>query len=686
MKIKNEKLKGKNNKLKQHCLTFLFALGGKEAAVSNALAGVFAKQKLQLLLLAWTLIAIIACSSPSGGGGQTLTPYIITGSGTDFTATYNGAMVAGAENQPIQTVIDAIKADTTGEDCAIQFGSGGIALSIGTNYISFNNSGGNSWGKITLLGSISSSNTSATAGTIVLADTVSIDSKADVANSANGGRAINNTGTGTVNITAGTVSSIGANGIAINNQSTGVIAVSGTALVTSASNSTTAGTITLNNDGTDTAARLIVSGGTVKNTSSGKAIFNGSRGAVHISGGTVEANTGQAIYDYNRGKITISGAALVTSANTNYTASGTIYMDSFDFSSDKNDILLEISGGTVKNTAANGNAIFNDKPNVITISGGIVEASGGAQSSAIYNNSLGTVNISGGTVKGANGVAIYNRDEGRINISGTALVTSARGTGMGTIHLMDPGTVYVGDSRLVISGGTVSNTSSGSAVYNDTTRDTTVSGGTVINTGTGSAIYHNKTGQVRINGGTVSAVSGNAIYNGSTGEVIVNGGTITSASGSALTDGTIYCYSNSVKVTVTSGTVSNTGSGDAIKSNGNNTTISGGLAKATAGMAVNASYITISGGTAFAYGTSIGGSDVVRLSNLTPTGNGLIIWWNNNANASPYTRNTNTDIKNFHAVGTTPTIVWDIDNGAHGIRYTNGANTGFIPIEGVTVQ
>ncbi|MDR2580598.1 MAG: hypothetical protein LBC85_06370, partial [Fibromonadaceae bacterium] len=48
--------------------------------------------------------------------------FIITGSGTSFTATRDGSPF-GTANQPIQTVINAIRAEC-GTGCGIQFGDG----------------------------------------------------------------------------------------------------------------------------------------------------------------------------------------------------------------------------------------------------------------------------------------------------------------------------------------------------------------------------------------------------------------------------------------------------------------------------------------------------------------------------------------------------------------------------------
>ena len=91
------------------------------------------------------------------------------------------------------------------------------------------------------------------------------------------GVAIYNASTGALNISDATVSATTGN--AIHNNSTGVITVSGNATrITSANTSN--GTIYLANSGTATAARLIITGGTVENTANStsvSAIYNNSR-------------------------------------------------------------------------------------------------------------------------------------------------------------------------------------------------------------------------------------------------------------------------------------------------------------------------------------------------------------------------------------------------------------------------
>jgi len=297
---------------------------------------------------------------------QTATPgfvYIITGSGTTFTATRNGAAF-GTADQPIQDVINAIRSDAAGAACTIQFGNGTNVLNIGTASVSFNNSGG-TWGALTLTGKITANVSNTSSGTISISSPVSVTSGADITNTNTNDSANAVYSRGALAITGGTVSAAGMSP-AVYNNSTGAVTISG---------------------------------GTVSATgSNGYAVSNASTGAVSISGGTVSATgwNGRAVYNASTGKITVSQAAgattLVTSANTD-AAQGTIYLrDSGSGTAAR----LEITGGTVENTSATtGNAIRNDSTGAVTISGGTVSKAGSGTNAnyAIYNNSTGTVTI-----------------------------------------------------------------------------------------------------------------------------------------------------------------------------------------------------------------------------------------------------------------------------------------------------
>jgi len=286
-------------------------------------------------------------------------PYIITPGITNFTATRRGLPVTGATNAAITNVISAIRTAANGAACVIQFGDNDV-LSIGDNSVRFNNTGG-TWGAITLTGSITSSTMISTAGTIVLADNVSIESRGNIANNfgnANG-RAINNTGTGTVTISSGTVSAF--IGQAVSNTSTGLIIVSGNAVVTSANTVSDAGTIVIAESGTATEPRLIITGGTVSNSGMFNfpvAVSNSSTGVVTISGGTISATTGQAVRNTSTGAVTISGGTIST-------MSGAAVSDTRG--------TINISGGTI--SSMTGMAVANTL-GTTTISGGTISVEG----------------------------------------------------------------------------------------------------------------------------------------------------------------------------------------------------------------------------------------------------------------------------------------------------------------------
>lgn len=396
------------------------------------------------------LFSFTACGSGGGGGsgnegGYSITAdYIITGSGAEFTAFDKNGNIVGTADEPIDDVIGGIKADAAAnaiDGCSIQFGKDDSILDIEEEFISFNNSSG-SWGKITLLGKITSANSTAGRGTIFLAggDSISIDSYADIANTSSG-NAIMHNGDGSLTINGGTVKADA--GVAVyhnNNISSGKIIISG-GIVTSKNTNPSSGTINLADIGGTTDTRLEISGGTVSNTSAeptGNAIYNNSIGAVNIIGGTVTttAKIGSAICNKNtgevsisagtveakeadigkqgytitdsKGKITISGTALVTSA---FHPGATIYCESAASN-------IEITGGTVRNTS-DGHAIVNGSSNgnagTVTISAGTVESIGAAINSPYAG---GVVNVSGGLIRGTINRAISCHASVMLTISG----------------------------------------------------------------------------------------------------------------------------------------------------------------------------------------------------------------------------------------------------------------------------
>jgi hypothetical protein len=195
-------------------------------------------------------------------------------------------------------------------------------------------------------------------------------------------------------------------------------------------NNNSSGIAILNNSGT-----LNITGGTVSATAGGNAIRQSSSGTVNISGGTVSAETGNAVYQYGGGVINVLPGANITSANT---ATGTI-----NLVSGYSTVRLAITGGTIANTAANGNAIYNASAGAInlsgtpTITGKIMRASTGnltviagfVPSDKYYtldfSSYSGTAVESGGTF--IESFIVANSGYGLTEGSGNALITAYTG-------------------------------------------------------------------------------------------------------------------------------------------------------------------------------------------------------------------------------------------------------------------
>jgi hypothetical protein len=294
----------------------------------------------------------------------------------------------------------------------------------------------------------------------------------NTANSANG-RAIYNASTGGVTISGGTVEA--SNGYAVHNNTTGALTVSGGTVANILGN---ANARAINNAST---GAVTISGGTVK-TTAGNAVYNNNTGAVSISGGRVEATTGMAVYNVSTGKITVSNYAVITSANET-AANGTIYLATATGTATR----LEMTGGTVENTANNANA------------------------RAIYNASTGGVIIGGGTVKSVNGYTVHNNIAGALTVSGGTIENMFNNANAHAINNVAAGTI-------TISGGTVKATE-GKAVYQNNALNLT-----------GGAVFAYGTSDADVITGSYMATGGNGIilaWNQAAGNTTYTDGTTT---------------------------------------------------------------------------------------------------------------------------------------------------------------
>jgi len=295
--------------------------------------------------IAVIILSLTVCSNPAGDNGDNgdtppppPAPYIITGSGTSFTATRDGTAIPDASGVTIPNLMTAIRAHAAGEDITIQFGSGGDDVLDIRVPMDFNNTGGD-WGStVTLTGSITGSITDDY--TIqVQGIPLSIISTANIAKTNGTNGAINYQGTGTLTINSGTVSRMYSAG----SQLLATINIGGN-------------------------SRLIMTGGTVQSTSETAIIsFSNHPEAISISGGTVQATTGTAIRTSGAnasGIIRISDTAVIRSQNI-ANNSGTICLDD---SAAATTHRLIMTGGQVINDAdaqtnANASAIRNRSVN-----------------------------------------------------------------------------------------------------------------------------------------------------------------------------------------------------------------------------------------------------------------------------------------------------------------------------------
>jgi hypothetical protein len=520
-----------------------------------------------------------------------------------------------------------------------------------------------------------------------------------------------------INISGGTVSSTTGNAVR-RGYGNGKITVSGTAKVTSENTNSIEGTIYLTS-GTMLAEGLFIEGGTVENTARGNVIYGNYGSDINISGGTVQANTGTAVYlggDYR--KITVSGTAKVTSANTSYSG-GTIFLERRSVGASP--ALFDIEGGTVENTAS-GNAVYDASGTsafdggTITISGGEVKATTG---DAVRGNGYGTINISGGTMSATTGSAVYG--SGTVNITGGTMQATTGIAAYGSSITLGgnpsiTGRIYYSTGKLSVVTGSNAFAPSAGKIYTLDLVNYANDYVAVVNGATFSSNFKMqndkwflvqsgsnliaKTYYYYITGGGTSFT---ARMGSTAGEVVTgaNGVAIqavidaikTNANGNPCTihfgDGT-----NTLEIGTEGIEFNGTGNawglitleGKITTSNASAITLSNGASvKSTASIINTDGYaiynsstgtIALAGGLLFA----ISESDAI-FGNYTRSGDVVVIAWEKPSTGTPtYTELRSTDLSVSPSAAT---AVWDMRGG---IAYANGANTGFLEIDGVTVN
>lgn len=111
------------------------------------------------------------------------------------------------------------------------------------------------------------------------------------------------------------------------------------------------------------------------------------------------------------------------------------------------------------------------------------------------------------------------------------------------------------------------------------------------------------------------------------------------------------------------------------------TTISGGIIHSASPSAITtySTNLTMTGGVALSHTSNT--SSVVTGGNSSIKNSTLLIAWDKN-NHTNYNSGDTTDLYSFEGA----TVSWEVEDGISGIQYEYGSNTGFIPIEVITVE
>jgi hypothetical protein len=578
-----------------------------------------------------------------------------------------------------QVALERIRDDADGGDCTVQIGEASRVANVGENgQIIFVN-GAISWGHITLMGNITGNNTASTAasqGLIRLeGPSITVSGSetviANTGNNAGNAKTIFNNGAGSITITGGTVSA--AIGEAIHNAVDGTITVNG-GTVTSGNNAIDGGTIVLVNSGEETEPRLIITGGTVRNTDSSansRAVRNLSTGAVHILGGTVSTVSNSAFTIFSShgtspGALVLGGDPDLIGGGIRV-AQGTLYASdgsggtnnpqpAFAPAASRRYVLSYTSYDPLPYLVVNGGGAYAGNFELVgTLAAPAADDSGNivarlcgdgyhvpgcdALGEKSYNYVI-TGDTAGGFIANQGCQAIGS--QGAIQEVINAIKADA-GTNDVRIQFGPGSTLDVGGAQLVFtnSGGNWGHiTFAGSITGSNNEADAanqgtirlegpfiTVNGNEIVIANTGAtannakAIFNNGSGSISIESGTVQCDLGQAIHNAAGGNVSVTGGTVAATTGRAIHN------AGGGTISVSSGTVSATSSGNVGRAVYNaadgNVIVTGGTVSASNGMAIEnagAGKVTISDNAFIDSGNSTATGGTILISGTAAAG------------------------------------------------------------------
>ena len=348
---------------------------------------------------------------------------------------------------------------------------------------------------------------------------------------------------------------------------------------------------------------VCVKGGTV--SAGYYAILNQWTGSVYVCAGKVYSPSASAIYNHKNGKIFISGSAVVSSDKA-WNEIGTICLNAVPDS----DTYLEITGGTIENTATGGTAIQNNGDGRVSIPSGSAVIRGKYQAmnkapelganmlataSANYDGSLAgaydknsvqsykylkveqaiaKIGDTGYTSLQAAVDAVENGQTIKLLLDTTESIVIAQTNAKSftldlngkTMYGADenPAIMHMGSGMLTLTGGEVITTHEiAPAVCNYGAGTVNINGGAVRSGYV--AIDNISTGSVRISGGEVQNTGvGCAISTYGSGKIYISGSALITSACEYAEKGTILINDGTAEntvVTITGGTIENTAEG-----------------------------------------------------------------------------------------------------------------------------
>ena len=271
----------------------------------------------------------------------------------------------------------------------------------------------------------------------------------------------------------------------------------------------------------------------------------------------------------------------------------------FETATVNNNVTLDLNGHSIECMVAE--YIIDNYANLVIMDSTVINNSFGTgkmESSTrgvIRNYNTGTVTVNSGILKAGPSHAISNSSTAPIAVT----INGGRLESTGACALY-----HATNTQVLIEGGSLTSSES-NAVWNGpgTLR---ITGGTITQTGSNSAVQNMNTGTIQVEGGTISGTVG--ISNYATGTINITGGTIDGTTGvSALSGGTITIGTNEATPSVNTSVPSITGTTYGVR------------------VGSDVTFNFYDGVIKGSYDTTNGGKAISKYPNATPTGYGVQI-------------------------------------------------------------